>query len=88
MLVNKRLITKTKQKKRTFTSITNTFYTFVSSKKISYLHYLKYDKPKIKQAKAIEHDFHLIIYKENNLIMYRKDSIHFLHAMPMFKFTG
>ena len=29
-----------------------------------------------------------IIYKENNLIMYRKDNIHFLHAMPMFKFTG
>ena len=31
---------------------------------------------------------HIIIYKENNIIMYRKDSIHFLHAMPMFKFTG
>ena len=75
-------------KKQSFTSITNTFYTFVNSNKISHLHYLKYDKPKVKQAKAIEHNFHLIIYKENNLIMYRKDNIHFLHAMPMFKFTG
>lgn len=75
-------------KKQSFASITNTFYTFVSNKKISYLHDLKYDKPKIKQAKAIEHDFHLIVYKENNIIMYRKDSIHFLHAMPMFKFTS
>ena len=75
-------------KKQSFASNTNTFYTFVSNKKISYLHYLKYDKPKIKQAKATEHDFHLIIYKENNIIMYRKDSIHFLHAMPMFKFTS